>query len=60
MPHHAQEIRLWTRLFEIKGEHVSPGHRDRVHIIDVRLHGLLDAEEKLTVVEFIKLDGGGE
>lgn len=58
MPHHAQEIHLSTRLFEIKGEHVSPGHRDRVDIIDARLHGLLEVKERLTAVEFIKLDGG--
>lgn len=57
MPHHAQEIQLWTRLFEIRGEHVSPVHRDRVTLIAARLHGLLDADEKLTAVDLIRLNG---
>lgn len=37
---------------------MSPEHRDRVVNSDARLHGLLEADEKLTVVELIRLGGG--
>lgn len=51
MPHHAHEIHLWTRLFEIRVCPCVQWHRDLGPVVDARLHGLLEADDKLTVVE---------
>ena len=51
MPHHGQEIHLWTRLFEITACHVANGTGTAWPFVDVRLHGVLEADEKLTAVE---------